>query len=723
MEMVSRFFLFFLVLLLGTPGKLYSFSQAPWLAGVPPGDISLFEENGRVGLKNGQGQVLIPAKYEALGWSDGTLSMIDNVTGYQINGQWGLIHIDRREVTPALYERLVPGHGSLMVARKKISGTLRIRAGCIDPEGREVLPFQYEGIRLMSLRAVVTVREGSRYKHGLIDLENNVIIPILYKRIYPLGSLRYAVESFDNKTAVFTEAGHQLIDFVIDSLSAFRDDHAVFYQGNHQGVITRGGDVVVPAMYREVEIAEDGVVTGRRDHEWLFLDGSNNRLKTCGADSVAVVGKGRFCLYYGDRFWLSGDELVPLTPTGFSGLGPFARGRAVAVANNRAGVIDEDGQFVVTPQFFALETDGPYLRANQLVYNTPKWLVLDSLGQAITTRGYDSIGPWNGRFFPVRNRGFWGAVDGEGREIISCVHDALVQYKDDHLVVKFRGAYGIIGIDETWKVTPQKHPLELINDSLYFAKAPATTFLKAVGGGIIYFSDNRLEVKDDHLLEHLGTGAMWKIDFSGTIAERYELAADIEEMGGMSEGLRLIKRDGRYGFIDGEGRLRIANRYQAAENFSSSRAAVMIRGRWGFINHQDQIAVQPVFDVVGPFKGNFSIVQQEGQFGVVDKTGRMVLPTRYDSIARAGDNRFKLLKDGRWGLADGLGRMIVNIKYDALTDLNNGYVIVTRNSRYGLLTVEGVSTIPEIYDGLYYDAANDQYLALKRAARKVLTKI
>jgi hypothetical protein len=44
---------------------------------------SVFEDNGKVGLKNESGKVLIPAKYDALGWSDGEFSVLNNATGYR----------------------------------------------------------------------------------------------------------------------------------------------------------------------------------------------------------------------------------------------------------------------------------------------------------------------------------------------------------------------------------------------------------------------------------------------------------------------------------------------------------------------------------------------------------------------------------------------------------------------------------------------------------------
>jgi hypothetical protein len=89
----------------------------------------VFEENGKVGLKNEQGQVLIPAHYEALGWSDNKFSIIDKVTGFKHNGKWGLITLNNHRITKAEFEELIPAESSLIIARKKSTIYIRLAYG------------------------------------------------------------------------------------------------------------------------------------------------------------------------------------------------------------------------------------------------------------------------------------------------------------------------------------------------------------------------------------------------------------------------------------------------------------------------------------------------------------------------------------------------------------------------------------------------------------------
>ena len=97
--------------------------------------VSLFEENGKVGLKGDDGRILIPAHYEAIGWSDGKLAIIDNVVGYRSDGLWGLISTSNKVLTPAEYLDLRPAEGSLLIGQKKSQGYQRPSFGVIDVAG------------------------------------------------------------------------------------------------------------------------------------------------------------------------------------------------------------------------------------------------------------------------------------------------------------------------------------------------------------------------------------------------------------------------------------------------------------------------------------------------------------------------------------------------------------------------------------------------------------
>ncbi|MEO5600039.1 MAG: WG repeat-containing protein [Cyclobacteriaceae bacterium] len=717
MERVRIIFLWLAIFSVSTSS--FSNNVLP-VTGMRPTGLNVFEENGKVGLKDDAGRILIPAAYSAIGWSNKKLSTVDGVVGYQTNGLWGLISISNKLVTTAEFQELMPAEGSLLIAKRKSPLSQRWSYGCINTSGKVFIPFSYDGLRIANMRAVVMVREQTRFSYGLVDLSNKIIIPLRYQSIYALGSLRYAVENLESKIGLFSDDGVQVTDFSIDSISSFKMDYAIVYQNQKQGLIDRGGEIKLEPAYREILLLDDGSIKVRQVDSWFFLDGQNKLLKQCLADSVRPISSDAYAIKVSGKVHLTNNLFKPLHKGHFSSVSPIRKGKVVFQNGNKKGLINAQGKILLTAKYNDLIINEPYLLASVSIGTKNRWVVLDSAGETLSEKNYEEIAPFNGKYFAVRNRNYWGAVNAQGKEFVACVHDSLLQQNGSHVVVKFKGNYGIINLDENWIITPQPHTLQLLDDERYFEFVGKTTFLKSLTGNIIYFSDNLLEFKGDYLLENLPTGAFWIIDLNGIISDRSYQPESAEKIFHPSEGLRAIRKDGKYGFIDDRGRLRIANRYDDVKPFSNGLAAIKIRNKWGFIDDQENIIIQPVYEAVESFRNGYAIVSQNQLFGIVSGNSKVVLPLRYNTLTINRENRFILEQDGLTGMADSKGAVIINPKYDEVTDLGNGYVIAGRNGKYGLLTLQGVSTIPMIYDGLSFDPHHQEYMGIKKAEWEVI---
>ena len=682
---------------------------------------NVFEENGKVGLKNEQGKILIPAKYDALGWSNGKFSIVNNVTGYKDAGVWGLINLENQLITKAIYEDISASDGSLIVARKKSNLSLRTVTGCLSTSGKEVIPFQYDGMHISFMHAIVFTKVGNQYKYGLIDLANKTLIPQQYKSIYSIGSLRYAVENFENKMALFTETGKQVTGFSIDSISSFKKNYAIIYQNARQGLIDRDGQIKAEPTFREIRIDDEGSLHTRGLDEWLFLDGQNLLLQRTEADSVKAIDRKQFKVTTAGLTRVEDYSFKPLFPLSFSTLGDFRKGKAIFSLNAKYGVVRQNGTIVVDAKYDDLYCDHDFFVGIRKAAGKENWTLLDSAGKEISIKPYDRIYPYNGSVFPVMTRNFWGAINASGKEVIACAYDSILQHHDNKIVVKFKGQYGIINDKEEWIITPRNYKLTLINDSRYVERSPRMTYLRAIDGNSIYFSENRLDIYPEYLIEHLATGGLWKLDLNGVIIDRQvQPEGFIEKIFTETEGLRGIKKNGQYGFVDSQGRLRIANRYDDIQPFQEELAAVKIRNKWGFINHEDKIAIQPAYEEVSLFKKGFSLVKLKGQYGLINKKGTQILPPRYEFVSVLEHGNLLIQQEKMFGLANAEGKILINPKYHKLEDLNNNYVIVERDGKYGVVTAQGISTIPLIYDHISYDAFNNAFIALKKSQWKEL---
>lgn len=91
---------------------------------------------------------------------------------------------------------------------------------------------------------------------------------------------------------------------------------------------------------------------------------------------------------------------------------------------------------------------------------------------------------------------------------------------------------------------------------------------------------------------------------------------------------------GRWGYVDGTGRLAIECRYADARRFADGLAAVQVpEGAWGYIDTVGRLVIAPQFVLAEPFEDGMAWVQAAGElWGRVDKSGKMVIPCLYSEI-------------------------------------------------------------------------------------------
>ena len=675
-----------------------------------------FSDNGKMGIKNEKGQVVVPPSFEALGWSDGSFSVIGNVTGYRINNQWGILSLKNEFITKSDYESLVYAGADNIVAQKRINPAYT-KTGCINLQGEVKIPFQYDGITVYGLRAVVFNLVSANYVYGLIDLESHILIPVQYKNIYPLGTLRYAVEDKTGKIALHGEDGKPITDFQIDSISQFHDSKAIVYENLNQGLIDRDGLIKLKSIYHSIQIMGENKVKVQPHHEWLFITSKNEIVNRLSADELIPVSEELFIIKTSGKYGLIDNDLKLVCPVRYDVLSPIGDNLFLTRQSGKMGVIKSDNTTVVPFMYDSLYAHENALRAYRKIEG---WSIIDRNNITLTKKNYDWIGVQNKNHYPVMNNHYWGLLSASGEEIVHCVFDSLVEVTNDLVVVKFKNQYGIINNREDWLVAPQTQPINLINHQLYSQKQSPNIFLKNFAGEIVYFTDNRLEFKEDFFYEYLTDGTEKTIDYQGRIVNRISPPAisNVEHIFQSSEGLRGIKRDGKFGFIDERGRLRIVNRYDDIGEFHEGLAPFKLIGKWGFINSSDQVVINPNYEKVNDFKDGLCVVSRNGKSGVINKTGNPILTFQYDSIHALPNKKFILFAGGLRGLADEKGSILIDPRFYYLSELESGLVLVGIAGKFGVLTSTGLDVIPIIYENLSFDKKHNQFLALKKSEWK-----
>jgi hypothetical protein len=315
-----------------------------------------------------------------------------------------------------------------------------------------------------------------------------------------------------------------------------------------------------------------------------------------------------------------------------------------------------------------------------------------------------------------------------GNEVVHCVFDSIGDRTNQLVAVKFKGLYGIIDLHENWIVAPQLYPIRLANDTRYLLIQKGNSFLKSTEGKVIYFTSNAVEFKEKYWIEHLPNGTENKLSYDGLkimIEEKPQIKTSATQVSvpglfQMNEGLQGVRRNGKYGFVDAKGKLRIANRYDSIGAFQDGLAPVKLIGMWGFINSADKIVIQPNYESVSSFVNGLSIVQRSARMGLIDQRGQVVLPLRYEHIDRLSTGKFLLKANRLLGVAQVNGTIEIEPRFDDLKVLENGQLLVKQANKWGLISSSGLDIIPMQYDKLQFDPVKNQYLAFHKSEWRVL---
>ncbi|QSE98836.1 WG repeat-containing protein [Fulvivirga lutea] len=665
-------------------------------------------DNGKVGLADSAGTIVIPTQYDQLGWSYGSQEVKGTYLGFRKGSYWGLITTQNEVVVSNQYSQLYPAGSELFVAAKKGKYSHQDFLGMINSKGKVVLPFKYTSITLSGLRAIVSMKSGEGYLYGIVDMGGKTILPVKYKEISSLGNLRYAIKNHEDKYAIYTDSGREIMGFTLDSISRFHKGHAIIYDNHLRGIISSSGQIIADPQFKDVQWKDE--VQIKKFNSWEFISKGNGN-KVWNYDKVALVGDNLFKVTSNNREWIVDKTQNLLSSPTYSNVELLENGSLKFRYNNKWGVVSSDSSIVLSPTFDSLVV----VNTDFYALKNGFWSIYDRYGVEKSTQNYQAIGQHYGNYFAIKKNNKWGFLNREGEEIIHCVYDEIGDIQHGKVVVKFHGQYGILNKQGDWVVLPQNGRLQIINDKLYLVKTKTLTTLKSFDDETIYFTENRVEVKEDHLLEYLSYGGLWKIDFGGRIVNRELPQQKFEEIRASSNGLFAVKINNRYGFVDHLNRLIIANRYEDVGDFKEDLMAVKLIGKWGFIDRYENIVIQPTFQSTSDFESGMAVVQENGKYGLIDKKGNKLSAFVYDGISRLPNGKFLAEKDGKLGMLAKDGSLMIHAKYQQLEELSNGEVKVKLFDKYGVLTGQGVDIIPVMYDQLIYDHRFDQYLAMKKS--------
>ncbi len=537
-----------------------------------------------------------------------------------------------------------------------------------------------------------------RLEDGAIQIEPNFSTVKVYK---DLGFTLVGIEQsnryeFERTTYRFSVAYGLVkndvgllvtdVDFLDVRLEDFYNGHpvarSIFSNGRH-GLVDRIGRIVCKD-YAYIGDFHNGMarisVKGR-------LSGSMKHRHSLGSLSVYLNGiqSGHTMVDYTQYDQLFQREAVLIcdgcewgyidttgrltVSTGYTFAQDFTNGVGIVECNGKWGMVNAKGEALLPCKYDGIEflknTGNKIVR---LYVQTPKYGLIDTLGQLAVDAVYDELGFFKEGRLAVKRNGLWGFVNDEGLEVIPCRFREVSDFSEGLAAVKIGRYWGFIDKQG-----------EIVIDFKYVR-------VGNFKGGLTWVSTSE------------GSGYINRQD-QFVIPARFERAFDFE-----GDVARVVT-NGEYALIDRVGKYITKPRFTNIEPFNEHGLAIVSFGkkwlRYGVINRQGNLITSQDFNEIQAYSEGLAVVKLRDSYGYIDTTGRLVIPCDYSKASGFYEGRAAVQRDGSCGYIGKTGNSVVPFEYSKCLDYDSGKAVVYKGiRRAGLIDLQGNQIIEPSVDRL-----------------------
>ncbi|MEZ4986649.1 MAG: WG repeat-containing protein [Saprospiraceae bacterium] len=166
---------------------------------------------------------------------------------------------------------------------------------------------------------------------------------------------------------------------------------------------------------------------------------------------------------------------------------------------------------------------------------------------------------------------------------------------------------------------------------------------------------------------------------------------------------RAQQDDGLFGYINRKGEWALSPRYEELGDWAEGMAFFREGDLYGYIDTNGTTVVAPQFEKAADFIEGAAIVASNGKYGLIDKQGKFLIECRFKQIKRLSTpDRLRVKQEDKWGITDYRGKWVLPPKWLQLGEMDDNYVAAMEGEQWGLLSLNGQWSIRPDYDQLFY---------------------
>ncbi len=371
---------------------------------------------------------------------------------------------------------------------------------------------------------------------------------------------------------------------------------------------------------------------------------------------------------------------------------PFIDGMAIVktTEHGKWGILDTLNNYILLPQYSAIELDYTDKRKVYAFINSHsrKGFYDLSLKKEIFPCEYTNIQICTDNYIRIKKNNKYGFAKKDGTFITPVKYDnTRYDFKNNYAIVSLNNQQRIV--DTTGK--------ETVLLPIYYEHF--MDFDENTGSVIVY------EPHPTKMYEEGGNGKIRIIDKEGKTVF-YDDLRDPFGIQGFSDGLMVFGgKNGKRGFIDGYGKIKIPYMYDETFGFTHGLNVVtnFERDEKGNIIKSQSAVIDTANNTVIPFTNCyiridsdslFVFISENQKYGLFDRKQKELIPMLYDNIERISDHLFKVKQSELYGVFNTLGKQIQPFKYYQIEEFSEGMAQVCRKGMgTGYIDEKGIETI------------------------------
>ncbi len=278
----------------------------------------------------------------------------------------------------------------------------------------------------------------------------------------------------------------------------------------------------------------------------------------------------------------------------------YKNGYIIEDENGKKGIIGIDKSEVLKCEY---EDIKQIVATNMFVVKKEnKYIIIDKEGNTIIEDKFDDVEGINGEYIIAKNENKVGIIDKTGETKVEFKYQEI-KAAGDYYITKKNDKFGIIDINGEEKVAHEAIDISYYTSGKFFI--------------VDYLENNKLESKViDTNFETKVIGIVTEVNETKGYFRLYEEQGykyynfKFEEKASQNilttNTLFLSKKNGKYGFVDKEGKVVVDYIYDdATEQNSSGYAGIKKDGLWGAIDTKGKVIIEPEYNLDNNTKIDF----------------------------------------------------------------------------------------------------------------------